>query len=127
MKVMDVEKRKITNILKTRMMEIKKYKTIEMAQEERLKNMFEHLRQLDVEIGEFTDDRELLQATAQILMPEKQIAEQQKTRDKTHHDMRLLEFDLQTMQQKIQRDLSQVQEESHSQEALQIEPKYLAD
>jgi hypothetical protein len=50
---MNVEKQKMGNLLRIRLKEIQKYKDIELEQEERLKNMFEHLRELDVEILDF--------------------------------------------------------------------------
>ena len=56
--------------------------------------MFEHLRQLDAEIQEFSEDREILAAQSVHLLPEKAAQEQQKAREVQHHDMKLLEFDL---------------------------------
>ena len=57
-----IEKQKMTTELNKRMLELTKYKIIENAQEERLKNMFEHLRLLDKAIQEYADDTEILDA-----------------------------------------------------------------
>jgi len=123
-RVMELERQKMGALLKKRLREIQKYKNIEAAQEERLKNMFEHLRQLDIEIQDFTENTDILEAKNENQMPEKVVLEQQKVRDRQHHDMKLLEFDLQTMQQKVQRDLQAVIETADN-EVLGIDPKYV--
>lgn len=46
---------------------------MEEAQEERLRNMFEHLRQLDIEIKDFIEDTDIIRATSVFAhIPEKQ-------------------------------------------------------
>lgn len=61
-------------MLRKRLDEIQKYKNIEMKQEERLKNMFETLRQLDLEIKDFTDDNEIMNAKTNLVYAEKNLA-----------------------------------------------------
>ena len=71
---MNIEKQKMGIMLRKRLDEIQKYKNIEMKQEERLKNMFETLRQLDLEIKDFTDDNEIMNAKTNLVYAEKNLA-----------------------------------------------------
>ncbi|CDW77238.1 UNKNOWN [Stylonychia lemnae] len=124
--VMNIEKKKMGVMLRKRLDEIQKYKNIEMLQEERLKNMFEHLRQLDLEIKEFSEDNEILNAKAYVHFGDKNMVEQQKNREKNQHNMKLLEFDLLNIQQQVSRDLELVLEKNDF-DIQGMDSKFLSD
>eukprot|EP00347_Sterkiella_histriomuscorum_P000772 403374563 len=122
----NLERQKMGLMLRKRLKLIQKYKNIELMQEERLKNMFEHLRQLDNEIREFIDDDEIIKSNNVSLLPEKVLAEQMKIRETNHHNMKLLEYDLSNIHTQVQRDLELVLDKSDL-EILSVDPRYLSE
>ena len=124
---MNLEKHKIAVMLRKRLQEIQRYKNIEVLQEERLKNMFEHLRQLDLEIKDFLEDDEIINAQNNFNMPEKQMLEQIKSREKNHHNMKLLEYDLSNIHVQVQRDFDLVHEQNDIDISGLTEPKYMSE